>query len=110
MVEQDFARTSQVGIKGTPSFVIGDSLAVVGAVPYAEFKKALDAALARAGEGGVERLLEFRVRHGTDHGERVADHEAGRALDADLRGPCKVLLDHRPGGMEIGRASCRERR
>jgi hypothetical protein len=28
--------------------VIGDSLAVLGAAPFAEFKKAIDAALARA--------------------------------------------------------------
>ena len=48
MVEADFMRTSQVGIKGTPSFVIGDSLAVVGAAPFSDFKKAIDAALARA--------------------------------------------------------------
>jgi protein-disulfide isomerase len=48
MVEADFMRTSQVGIKGTPSFVIGDSLAVVGAAPFADFKQAIDAALARA--------------------------------------------------------------
>jgi protein-disulfide isomerase len=49
MVEQDFMRTSQVGIKGTPSFVIADSLAIVGAAPFADFKKALDEALAKAG-------------------------------------------------------------
>ena len=48
MVEADFMRTSQVGIKGTPSFVIGDSLAIVGAAPFSDFKKAIDAALARA--------------------------------------------------------------
>jgi protein-disulfide isomerase len=48
-VDQDFARLAQIGVGGTPSFVIGDSLSVVGAAPYAEFKKALDAALARAG-------------------------------------------------------------
>jgi protein-disulfide isomerase len=47
-VEADYMRTSQVGIKGTPSFVIGDSLSIVGAAPFAEFKKAIDAALARA--------------------------------------------------------------
>jgi protein-disulfide isomerase len=47
-VEADYLRTKQVGIKGTPSFVIGDSLAIVGAAPFADFKKAIDAALARA--------------------------------------------------------------
>ena len=49
MIEQDFMRTSQVGIKGTPSFVIADSLAIVGAAPFGDFKKALDDALAKAG-------------------------------------------------------------
>jgi protein-disulfide isomerase len=46
-VEQDFSRMAQVGVTGTPSFVIGDSLAVVGAAPFEEFRKAIDAALAR---------------------------------------------------------------
>jgi protein-disulfide isomerase len=49
MVEQDFQRTSQVGIEGTPGFVIGNQLAVVGAAPFGDFKKALDDALAKAG-------------------------------------------------------------
>ena len=48
MVEQDFARLLPLGVQGTPSFVIGDSLAIVGTGPYPEFKKAIDAALARA--------------------------------------------------------------
>jgi protein-disulfide isomerase len=48
MVEQDFARLLPIGVQGTPSFVIGDSLAIVGTAPYAEYKKAIDAALARA--------------------------------------------------------------
>jgi protein-disulfide isomerase len=48
MVEQDFARLRPIGVEGTPSFVIGDSLAIVGTGPYSEFKKAIDAALARA--------------------------------------------------------------
>jgi protein-disulfide isomerase len=49
MIENDYHRTKQVGIEGTPSFVIGDQLAVVGAAPFADFKKALDDALAKAG-------------------------------------------------------------
>jgi protein-disulfide isomerase len=49
MVHQDYARTKQVGIEGTPSFVIGNELAVVGAAPYGDFKKALDDALAKVG-------------------------------------------------------------
>jgi protein-disulfide isomerase len=47
MIELDFQRTTNVGIEGTPGFVIGDSLAVMGAAPFAQFKQAIDAALAR---------------------------------------------------------------
>jgi protein-disulfide isomerase len=50
-IDQDFARLAKLGVGGTPSFVIGDSLAVVGAAPYANFEKAIDAALSRAGAG-----------------------------------------------------------
>lgn len=48
MVEADFARSQSAGVKGTPSFIIGDVLAVVGAAPYEDFRSAIDAALARA--------------------------------------------------------------
>lgn len=48
MIERDFQRTTEVGINGTPGFVIGDQLAGLGAAPFAEFKKVIDAALARA--------------------------------------------------------------
>jgi protein-disulfide isomerase len=46
-VEQDFTRLLRIGVQGTPSFVIGDSLAIVGVASYAEYKKAIEAALAR---------------------------------------------------------------
>ena len=49
-VQQDFTRLSPTVQNGTPSFIIGNALAVVGAVPYVEFKAALDSALARAGK------------------------------------------------------------
>lgn len=49
MVEADFERSKQVGVRGTPSFIIGDGVAIVGAQPYADFRRALDSALARAG-------------------------------------------------------------
>jgi protein-disulfide isomerase len=49
MVEQDLLRTKQIGISGTPSFVIGDSLAVAGLAPYGHYKSAIDRALARVG-------------------------------------------------------------
>ncbi|HET9424248.1 MAG TPA: thioredoxin domain-containing protein [Gemmatimonadaceae bacterium] len=49
MVEADFARSSAGGVTGTPSFFIGDQLAVVGAEPYAAFRQAIEAALAKAG-------------------------------------------------------------
>jgi protein-disulfide isomerase len=48
MVEADFTKTENVGITGTPGFIIGDSLAVSGAAPYADFKREIDRALARA--------------------------------------------------------------
>jgi protein-disulfide isomerase len=48
LVEADYTRTENVGIKGTPGFVIGDSLAISGALPYADFKREIDRALARA--------------------------------------------------------------
>ena len=48
-VEQDFSRLVPLGVQGTPSFVIGNVVAIVGASPYSEFKKAIDDALARAG-------------------------------------------------------------
>ena len=49
MVEQDFQRLRPTVNNGTPSFIIGNQLAVVGASPYADFKAALEAALAQAG-------------------------------------------------------------
>jgi protein-disulfide isomerase len=49
-VEQDFSRLVPLGVQGTPSFVIGNVLAIVGASPYSEFRKAIDAALAQAGK------------------------------------------------------------
>lgn len=48
MVEADFERSKRGGVKGTPSFFIGDQLAIVGVAPYADFRKALDAAIAQA--------------------------------------------------------------
>jgi protein-disulfide isomerase len=47
-VDQDFSRLKPLGVEGTPSFVIGNALAVVGAAPYADFRKAIDSALAHA--------------------------------------------------------------
>lgn len=49
MVEGDFEKSKNGGVTGTPSFFIGGELAIVGVAPYADFKKAIDAALARAG-------------------------------------------------------------
>jgi protein-disulfide isomerase len=50
MIEGDFAKTTHAGIEGTPSFIIGNELSVVGAAPYPKFKEAIDAALAKAGK------------------------------------------------------------
>ena len=49
MIEADDARTRAGGVTGTPSFFIGNTLAVVGAEPYPKFRAALDSALAHAG-------------------------------------------------------------
>jgi protein-disulfide isomerase len=49
MIDNDFARSAQGGVTGTPSFFIGGQLAVVGAEPYGTFRQALDAAIAKAG-------------------------------------------------------------
>jgi protein-disulfide isomerase len=49
IIDSDLLKSKQGGVNGTPSFFIGDQMAIEGAQPYAEFKKAIDAALARAG-------------------------------------------------------------
>jgi protein-disulfide isomerase len=49
MIDADHARSTRRGVSGTRSFFIADKLAVVGAAPYADFKAALDSALAHAG-------------------------------------------------------------
>lgn len=48
MVMFDLRRTVAQGVDATPSFIIGGSLAVIGAQPYEHFKAAIDSALARA--------------------------------------------------------------
>ena len=47
LVDQDVHRANAAGTAATPSFVIGDQL-VKGAVPVAELRAAIDAALAKA--------------------------------------------------------------
>jgi protein-disulfide isomerase len=54
MVDSDFARSRAGGVEGTPSFFIGNRLAIVGVEPYANFRAALDAAIA-GGRGGQPR-------------------------------------------------------
>jgi protein-disulfide isomerase len=49
LIEADHMRSRAGGVTGTPSFFIGDRLAIVGAEPYPKFKAALDAAIAQAG-------------------------------------------------------------
>ena len=43
-VNNDIAQATQSGVQSTPSFIIGDFL-VQGALPYADFRKAIDTAL-----------------------------------------------------------------
>lgn len=45
-VEADFAAASQYGVSGTPTFFI-NGVKLVGAMPYASFKQAIDAELAK---------------------------------------------------------------
>lgn len=49
LVESDFARSSRGGVTGTPSFFIGDGLAIVGIAPYGDFRRTIDSVLARSG-------------------------------------------------------------
>jgi protein-disulfide isomerase len=49
MVEADLARSMQGGVKGTPSFFIGNQLAIVGIAPWSAYKRAIDSTLAAAG-------------------------------------------------------------
>lgn len=49
MIEADLARSTQGGVKGTPSFFIGNQLAIVGIAPWANFKRTLDSTIAAAG-------------------------------------------------------------
>lgn len=44
LVNNDIAQATQSGVQSTPSFIIGDFL-VQGALPYADFRKAIDTAL-----------------------------------------------------------------
>jgi protein-disulfide isomerase len=49
MIDSDLMRSKQGGVNGTPSFFIGQQMAMEGAQPFSQFKKALDSALAKAG-------------------------------------------------------------
>ena len=44
LVESDLQQASKAGVRSTPSFLVGDFL-VEGAIPYADFRKAIDTAL-----------------------------------------------------------------
>ncbi len=54
LVQQDFDRGQTSGVRSTPTFFIGDT-AMTGAQPIAEFRRVLDAALARAARGRGSR-------------------------------------------------------
>ena len=47
LVESDIQQANKAGVRSTPSFLIGDFL-VEGAVPYTDFRKAVDTALVLA--------------------------------------------------------------
>lgn len=50
ITETDRTRLAQRGVNSTPTFFIGDTM-IIGAQPLADFRSALDAALAKAGQG-----------------------------------------------------------
>ena len=52
LIDSDHARSVRGGVDGTPSFFIGNKLAIKGAEPYRTFRAALDSALAEAGLPG----------------------------------------------------------
>lgn len=56
LVNNDIAQASQAGVQSTPSFIIGSFL-VQGALPYKDFRKAIDTALivARQAKGAPSR-------------------------------------------------------
>lgn len=56
LVNNDIAQATQAGVQSTPSFIIGSFL-VQGALPYKDFRKAIDTALvvAKAGKGSPAR-------------------------------------------------------
>jgi protein-disulfide isomerase len=47
VIEADAARAAEAGVNSTPTFMVGD-IRMEGAYPYAEFRRAVDTALARA--------------------------------------------------------------
>ncbi len=47
LVESDVSQSTRIGVRSTPSFLVGDFL-VEGAVPYTDFRKAIDTALVLA--------------------------------------------------------------
>lgn len=47
LIESDIAQASKAGVRSTPSFLVGDFL-VEGAVPYPDFRRAVDTALVLA--------------------------------------------------------------
>jgi protein-disulfide isomerase len=51
MIESDYKRAVQAGANSTPTFIIGDQR-LSGAIPMAQLRPVLDAAIAAAGSGG----------------------------------------------------------
>ena len=54
LVESDIQQASKAGVQSTPSFLVGDFM-VQGAVPYADFRKAIDTALVLANAAAKKR-------------------------------------------------------
>jgi protein-disulfide isomerase len=56
LVSNDIAQANQAGVQSTPSFIVGSFL-VQGAMPYKDFRKAIDTALvvAKTAKGATAR-------------------------------------------------------
>lgn len=56
LVANDIAQANQAGVQSTPSFIVGSFL-VQGAMPYKDFRKAIDTALvvAKSAKGAPQR-------------------------------------------------------
>ncbi len=58
-IDADFQQGKQVGVSGTPTFFI-NGRALVGSLPYADFKKVIDEELDKARKSGIAKADYYR--------------------------------------------------